>query len=37
MFSLVSLEEVVRLINCYVKYRKNDWVHNITIKTNEVS
>lgn len=37
MFSLVSLEEVVRLINCYVKYRKNDWAHNITIKTNEVS
>lgn len=38
MYSLVSVEEIVRLINCFVKYRKNDWAHNITIQTtNEVS
>ena len=31
MYSLVSLEEVFRIISCYIKYRKNDWAHNITI------
>lgn len=37
MYALVSFEEAVRLIICFIKYKKNDWAHNITKTTNEVS
>lgn len=34
MFSLVTMEEVVRLVIGYIKYRKSDWARNITEKNN---
>lgn len=33
MYSVVTMEEVVRLIICFIKYRKNDWARNITKKS----